>query len=72
MNRKNDAEKDLAKLKQLNPRLASKLEYAIKNNGHEKDGKTPFCPPLSARNGNQVAISRALRKILLEYFRYPI
>ena len=38
MNRKNDAEKDLAKLKQLDPKLASKLEYAIKNNGQEKDG----------------------------------
>ena len=38
MNRKNDAEKDLAKLKQLNPKLASKLEYAIKNNGQEKEG----------------------------------
>jgi tetratricopeptide (TPR) repeat protein len=38
MNRKNDAEKDLAKLNQLNPKLASKLEYALKNNGQEKDG----------------------------------
>ncbi len=38
MNRKNDAEKDLAKLKQIDPKLASKLEYAIKNNGLEKDG----------------------------------
>jgi tetratricopeptide (TPR) repeat protein len=38
MNRKKDAENDLAKLKQLDPKLASKLEYAIKNNGHEKDG----------------------------------
>lgn len=38
MNRKNDAEKDLAKLKQLDPKLASKLEYAIKNNGQEKGG----------------------------------
>jgi tetratricopeptide (TPR) repeat protein len=38
MNRKNDAEKDLAKLKQLDPKLASKLEYAIKNNGQEKNG----------------------------------
>ena len=38
MNRKNDAEKDLAKLKQLDPKLASKLEYAISNNGKEKDG----------------------------------
>jgi len=38
MNRKNDAEKDLAKLKQIDPKLASKLEYAIKNNGQEKDG----------------------------------
>ncbi len=38
MNRKDDAEKDLAKLKQLDPKLASKLEYAIKNNGQEKDG----------------------------------
>jgi tetratricopeptide (TPR) repeat protein len=38
MNRKNDAEKDLAKLKQLNPKYASKLEYAINNNGKEMDG----------------------------------
>ena len=38
MNRKNDAEKDLNKLKQLDQKLASKLEYAIKNNGQEKDG----------------------------------
>jgi tetratricopeptide (TPR) repeat protein len=38
MNRKKDAEKDLDKLKQLDPKLASKLEYAIKNNGQEKDG----------------------------------
>jgi tetratricopeptide (TPR) repeat protein len=38
MNRKNDAEKDLAKLNQLNPKLASKLDYALKNNGQEKDG----------------------------------
>jgi tetratricopeptide (TPR) repeat protein len=38
MNRKNDAEKDLAKLKQLNPKLASELEYAINNNGREKEG----------------------------------
>lgn len=38
MNRKSEAEKDLAKLNQLNPKLASKLEYAIKNNGQEKDG----------------------------------
>jgi tetratricopeptide (TPR) repeat protein len=38
MNRKNDAEKDLAKLKELDPKLASKLEYAISNNGKEKDG----------------------------------
>ena len=37
MNRKNDAEKDLAKLKELDPKLASKLEYAIKTNGQEKD-----------------------------------
>jgi Flp pilus assembly protein TadD len=37
MNRKSDAEKDLAKLKQLDPKLASKLEYALKNNGQEKD-----------------------------------
>jgi tetratricopeptide (TPR) repeat protein len=38
MNRKNDAEKDLAKLNQLNPKLATRLEYALKNNGQEKDG----------------------------------
>jgi tetratricopeptide (TPR) repeat protein len=38
MNRKNDAEKDLAKLKELDAKLASKLEYAIKNNGQEKEG----------------------------------
>jgi tetratricopeptide (TPR) repeat protein len=38
MNRKNDAEKDLAKLKKLDPKLAGKLEYALKNNGQEKDG----------------------------------
>jgi tetratricopeptide (TPR) repeat protein len=38
MNRKNEAEKDLAKLNQLNPKLASKLDYALKNNGQEKDG----------------------------------
>jgi len=38
MNRKNDAEKDLAKLNQLNPKLASKLDYALKNKGQEKDG----------------------------------
>jgi tetratricopeptide (TPR) repeat protein len=38
MNRKNDAEKDLAKLKQLDPKLASKLQYAIDNNGQEKEG----------------------------------
>jgi tetratricopeptide (TPR) repeat protein len=38
MNRKNDADKDLAKLKQLDPKLASKLEYALKNNGQEKEG----------------------------------
>jgi tetratricopeptide (TPR) repeat protein len=37
MNRKNDAEKDLAKLNQLSPKLAAKLEYALKNNGQEKD-----------------------------------
>jgi tetratricopeptide (TPR) repeat protein len=37
MNRKNDAEKDLAKLKELDPKLAAKLEYAIKTNGQEKD-----------------------------------
>jgi tetratricopeptide (TPR) repeat protein len=37
MNRKSDAEKDLAKLKQLDPKLASKLEYSLKNNGQEKD-----------------------------------
>jgi tetratricopeptide (TPR) repeat protein len=38
MNRPKDAEKDLAKLNQLNPKLASKLEYALKNNGQEKEG----------------------------------
>ncbi|MBV9644178.1 MAG: tetratricopeptide repeat protein [Verrucomicrobia bacterium] len=38
MNRRNDAEKDLLKLKELDPKLASKLEYAIKNNGQEKEG----------------------------------
>jgi len=38
MNRRNDAEKDLAKLNQLDPKLAAKLEYAIKNNGQEKEG----------------------------------
>ena len=38
MNRKNDAEKDLAKLQQLNPKLASKLEYAMKHNGQELAG----------------------------------
>jgi Flp pilus assembly protein TadD len=38
MNRKNDAEKDLAKLQQLNPKLASKLEYAMKHNGQEVAG----------------------------------
>jgi tetratricopeptide (TPR) repeat protein len=38
MNRKEDAQKDLARLKQLNPRLAAKLEYAIKNNGKEEGG----------------------------------
>jgi tetratricopeptide (TPR) repeat protein len=38
MNRRGDAEKDLAKLKQLDPKLASKLEYAINNKGQEKEG----------------------------------
>lgn len=38
MSRKNEAEKDLAKLKQLDPKLAAKLETAIKNNGKEEDG----------------------------------
>ncbi|MBV8379130.1 MAG: tetratricopeptide repeat protein [Verrucomicrobia bacterium] len=38
MNRRNDAEKDLAKLKQLDSKLAPKLDYALKNNGQEKDG----------------------------------
>jgi tetratricopeptide (TPR) repeat protein len=38
MNRKNDADKDLAKLKQLDPKLASQLEYAINNKGQEKEG----------------------------------
>jgi tetratricopeptide (TPR) repeat protein len=38
MNRKNDAGKDLAKLKQLDPKLAAKLQYAINNNGQEKEG----------------------------------
>ena len=33
-----DAQKDLAKLKQLNPKLVSQLEYAINNKGQEKDG----------------------------------
>jgi tetratricopeptide (TPR) repeat protein len=37
MNRRNDADKDLAKLKQLDPKLASKLEIVIKNKGQEKD-----------------------------------
>jgi Flp pilus assembly protein TadD len=38
MNRKDDADKDLARLRQLNPKLASKLEYAIKHNGQELAG----------------------------------
>jgi tetratricopeptide (TPR) repeat protein len=38
MNRQNEADKDLAKLKQLDPKLAAKLEYAMKNGGQEKDG----------------------------------
>jgi tetratricopeptide (TPR) repeat protein len=38
MNRKSDAQKDLVKLNQLDPKLAAKLEFAIKNNGQEKDG----------------------------------
>ncbi len=38
MNRMGDAQKDLAKLKQLNPKLASQLEYAINNKGQEKEG----------------------------------
>jgi hypothetical protein len=37
MNWKNDAEKNLAKVKQLDPKLASELEYALKNSGQEKD-----------------------------------
>ena len=37
MNRMGDAQKDLAKLKQLNPKLASQLEYAINNKGQEKE-----------------------------------
>jgi len=37
MNRKADAEKDLAKLKQLDPKLAAKLEHAIQENGGDKD-----------------------------------
>jgi tetratricopeptide (TPR) repeat protein len=38
MNRKSDAEKDLARLQQLDPKLASKLEYALKHNGQELEG----------------------------------
>ncbi|HEY1477382.1 MAG TPA: tetratricopeptide repeat protein [Chthoniobacterales bacterium] len=38
MNRKSDADKDLAKLKQLDPKLAGQLEYAINNKGQEKEG----------------------------------
>jgi tetratricopeptide (TPR) repeat protein len=38
MNRKADAEKDLARLQQLDPKLASKLEYALKHNGQELEG----------------------------------
>jgi tetratricopeptide (TPR) repeat protein len=38
MNRKSDADKDLAKLKQLDPKLAAQLEYAINNKGQEKEG----------------------------------
>jgi tetratricopeptide (TPR) repeat protein len=38
MNRKEAAQKDLARLKQLDPKLATKLEYAIKNNGKEEGG----------------------------------
>jgi tetratricopeptide (TPR) repeat protein len=38
MNRKNDADKDLARLQHLNPKLAAKLEYAMKHNGQELAG----------------------------------
>jgi tetratricopeptide (TPR) repeat protein len=38
MNRRSDAEKDLARLKQLDPKLASQLEYALKHNGQELEG----------------------------------
>ncbi len=38
MNRKNDADEDLATLRQLNPKLAAKLEYAMKHNGQELAG----------------------------------
>ena len=38
MNRKSEAEKDLAKLNQLDPKLAAQLDFAIKNKGQEKNG----------------------------------
>ena len=38
MNRKSEAEKDLAKLNQLDPKLAAQLDFAIKNKGQEKSG----------------------------------
>ena len=38
MNRKSEAEKDLAKLNQLDPKLAGQLDFAIKNKGQEKNG----------------------------------
>ena len=38
MNRKSDAEKDLAHLQRLDPKLASELEYALKHNGQELEG----------------------------------
>jgi tetratricopeptide (TPR) repeat protein len=38
MNRMKDADKDLARLQKLNPKLAAKLEFAIKHNGQELAG----------------------------------
>jgi tetratricopeptide (TPR) repeat protein len=38
MNRIKDADKDLARLQQLNPKLAAKLEFAIQHNGQELAG----------------------------------
>ncbi len=38
MGRNGDADKDLAKLQQLNPKLAAKLEYAMKHKGQELAG----------------------------------